>query len=166
MTKELIGNNFKGLLMKTLCIVPCGSQKIWSKNPDIGPVKAKYVYIGPFSRKCQEYAQTFYAEDWCIISAKYGFLFPGDIVKEPYNVCFSNLRTNPISLEVLRDQVKEKELDKYEKIIVLGGKNYTKMVKLLFTDKAIYTPLSDCKGIGYMMGKLNSAIKMKKSLEK
>jgi len=43
--------------MKTLCIVPCGVEKKWDRNPNAGPNKARYVYIGPFSKKRREYAQ-------------------------------------------------------------------------------------------------------------
>jgi hypothetical protein len=46
--------------MKTLCIVPCGKTKIWDKNPNAGPTKAEYVYVGSFAKKCREYATTFY----------------------------------------------------------------------------------------------------------
>ena len=62
--------------MKTLCIVSCGNRKIWDKNPKAGPTKAECVYIGPFAKKCREYALRFYPSSWYILSAKYGFLFP------------------------------------------------------------------------------------------
>ena len=60
-------------------------RKIWDINPFAGPTKAKYVYVGPFAKKCKEYAQKFYPSSWCTLSAKYGFLFPNDIVPGPYN---------------------------------------------------------------------------------
>jgi len=41
----------------------------------------------------------------------------------------------------------------------LGGKNYTQIIKDVFLGKEIYAPLSGCRGIGYMIGKLNDAIK-------
>jgi len=145
--------------MKTLCIVPCGNKKIWDKNPKAGSTKAKYVYIGPFAKKCREYAMRFYPSSWCILSAKYGFLFPNDIVPGLYNVRFNDRKTNPITTKELSAQVKEKELDSYGQIVILGGKNYVEMANKVFSSKEILTPLSDCKGIGYMMGKLNDAIK-------
>jgi len=73
-------------LIKVLCIIPCGNRKIWDKNPNAGPTRAKDVYIGPFAKKCKEYAEKFYLSSWCILSAKYGFLFPDDIVPGSYNV--------------------------------------------------------------------------------
>jgi len=145
--------------MKTLCIVPCGNRKIWNKNPSAGSTKAEYVYIGPFSKKCREYAKKFYPSLWCILSAKYGFLFPNDIVPGPYNVSFNDRKTNPITTKELSAQVMERGLDNYERIVVLGGKNYVEMANEVFSSKKIITPLSDCKGIGYMMCKLNDSIK-------
>ena len=38
-------------------------------------------------------------------------------------------------------------------------KNYEEMANEVFSSKEILTPLSDCKGIGYMMSKLNDSIK-------
>ena len=72
--------------MNTLCVTPCGSKKIRDIFPEAGPTPARDVYIGPFAQKCQQYAQGFYPLEWCILSAKYGFLFPDDIVPGPYNV--------------------------------------------------------------------------------
>ena len=144
--------------MKVLCIIPCGNRKIWDKNPNAGPTKARDVYIGPFAKKCKQYAEKFYPFSWCILSAKYGFLFPDDIVPGPYNVTFNDKRTNPISVEELSKQVKEKGLDKYEEILVLGGKKYVSMVRKVFSKKKIYVPLEGYKGIGYMMDRINKAI--------
>jgi len=145
--------------MKTLCIVPCGERKIWDKNQKAGPTKAENVYIGPFAKKCREYAMRFYPSSWCILSAKYGFLFPNDIVPGPYNVSFNDRKTNPITTTELSAQVKEKGLDSYGRIVILGGKKYVEMANEVFSSKLILTPLRDCKRIGYMMGKLNDAIK-------
>jgi len=145
--------------MKTLCIVPCGNRKIWDKNPKAGPTKAEFVYIGPFAKKCREYAIRFYPSSWCILSAKYGFLFPDDIVPDPYNVSFNDRKTNPITIKELSAQVRKKGLDSYGRVVILGGKNYVKIGKEVFSSKEIITPLSDCKGIGYMMGKFDNAIK-------
>ncbi len=144
--------------MKTLCIVPCGNRKIWDKKPNAGPTKARDVYIGPFAKKCREYAEKFFPSSWCILSAKYGFMFPDEIISGPYNVSFNDKNTNPISLYELSNQVIEKGLDKYNRIVVLGGRYYINIVKAVFYQREIYAPLSDCQGIGYMMGKLNEAI--------
>jgi len=145
--------------MKTLCIVPCGERKIWDKNPNAGPTKAEHVYIGPFAKKCREYAQRYYPSSWCILSAKHGFLFPDDIVLGPYNVSFNDRKTKPISTKELSAQVTERQLDNFEQIVIVAGKNYVEIAKKVFSSSEIFTPLSDCKGIGYMIGKLNDSIK-------
>ena len=146
-------------LVKALCIVPCGNRKIWDKHPYLGAQKARDVYVGSFAKKCQEYAETFYGDSYCILSAKYGSLLPDEIIPESYNVSFNKKITNPIKVEYLKKQRKEKNLDGYDEIVVLGGKNYAKMAKEVFSEKEIHLPLNDCKGIGYMMGKMNDAIK-------
>lgn len=88
----------------------------------------------------------------------YGFLFPDDVVPGPYNVSFNNKKSNPISLNELKTSRSTKKLFKYNNSIVLGGKNYTRIVKAVFADKNVYNPLSKCKGIGFMMHELNEAI--------
>lgn len=146
--------------MKSLCIVACGKKKIWDENPEAGPVKAQNLYTGSFTRKCMEYAKKPNFNSWCILSAKYGFLFPDEIVQGQYNECFHNKMSNHVTLDKLSLQIKSKELDKYEKIIILGGKYYTCMMKKLFDEKKIYSPLNECKGIGHMMKRLNELIRI------
>lgn len=147
--------------MKILCIVPCGAQKVWDKIPTAGPVIAEAVYTGPFAKKCREYAKLNYKKSWYILSAKYGFLSPDDVVPGPYNVSFNDKSTNPITATKLRLQIQKKELNKYNAIVVLGGKHYVQIVKEVFPRKSIISPLSKCKGIGYMMEKLKNAIEKK-----
>lgn len=144
--------------MKTLCVIPCGNKKIWDKIPELGPQKACEVYVGPFHRKCKEYAMKFHPDDWCILSAKYGFLFPEDKVSGPYNVSFNLKRSKPITKEKLLEQGIKRGIGDYDIIVVLGGKNYTKIIEDVFKDKKVLKPLEGCKGIGYMMQKLNKII--------
>lgn len=143
--------------MNTLCIIPCGKRKIWDKHPEAGPTKAKNVYIGPFAVSCRRYAERFYPSAWCIISAKHGFLFPEDVVQGPYEVTFSNPRTNPITLEKLKAQVAEKCLQEYQKIVVIAGKEYARRVQIIFHEKEISTPLINSSSQGKMMRKLRNA---------
>ena len=142
-----------------LCVVPCGSLKIWDKNPNAGPVKAKNVYIGNFAKTCIEYAEKFYPNSYVILSAKYGFLFPDEIIPGNYNVTFKDPRTNPISVEELREQAEEKGLMKYDEIAVVAGSEYVKVVKKVFTGKRIITPLKGLGGMGPMISAMKKAIK-------
>jgi hypothetical protein len=151
--------------MSVLCIVPCGKKKIWDKEPNAKSTKARYVYIGPFAKKCKEYAEHFYPHSWCILSAKYGFLFPDEVIPSNYNVSFVDKNSKTITIDELSLQIKSKNIDKYDKIIVLGGKYYLTIVKKVFPKKKVFNPLKDCKGIGYMMQKLNSSIKTNINIE-
>ena len=144
--------------MKTICVVPCGAKKIWDKYPEAGPMPAKDVYIGPFAKKCKEYAVKFYPTSWCILSAKYGFLLPDDIVPGPYNVSFNDPESGQIPLLVLAVVGLNKNMFDYEKIVVLGGSNYVDICRQIFKYKEISAPLKDCKGIGDKIDKLNEAI--------
>jgi hypothetical protein len=144
--------------MTSLCIVPCGRTKIWDKDPSASPTEAGRVYVGPFATKCRQYAEAFYQSSWCILSAKYGFVWPEEIIPGPYNVSFNDLKTKPIGVEELSIQVLQKRLNSFDEIVVLGGRNYVCRVKACFQGKNIVAPLSKCRGIGFMMSKIKTAI--------
>jgi len=143
----------------TLCVVSSGKLKIWDKQPDYGPVRVRDMYIGIFSKKCIEYAEKLYPYSWRILSAEYGFMKGDDIVPAPYEACFHNKNSKPISVDELKIQAEDDALKEYNKIIVLGGKYYTNLIKSIFPHKYVYNPLEGCKGIGYMISRLNKAIK-------
>jgi len=142
-----------------LCVVTCGMRKIWDKNPHAGPTEAREVYIGAFARTCIEYAERFYPDSYVILSAKYGFLFPDDIIPGPYNVTFNDPSTNPISLEELRRQAEEKGLMRYDEIVVLAGRKYVHIIKKVFKDKKVLTPLERFPNMGSKISALIKSIK-------
>jgi len=141
-----------------LCVVPCGSLKVWDKNPDAGPVKARDAYIGIFAKTCIEYAEKFYPNSYVILSAKYGFLFPDEVIPGNYNVTFNDPKTNPISVEELKNQAEQKGLMKYDEIVVVAGSKYVKIVKKVFAGKKIVTPLKGFGGMGPMISAMKRAI--------
>ena len=149
--------------MKTLCVIPCGKRKVWDRDPNAGPTQAQFVYIGPFASACRRYAQNFHQDRWCILSAKHGILFPGDIVPSPYNVTFNDKSTAPVSEDFVTIQAKRLQ-SVYERIVVLGGRNYVDICKTAFPSSKIVTPLSGCGGIGTMMSKMKAAIESGTSL--
>jgi len=112
----------------------------------MGTVRARDAYVGPLTKMAIEYAEKFHRNSWVILSAKYGFLRPNDIVPGPYNVTFKKKSTNPIKIEELIRQAREKGLYKYYAIMVLGGKDYVEVVKKVFQGKKVINPL---KGLGY-----------------
>ncbi|MEK3701280.1 MULTISPECIES: DUF6884 domain-containing protein [unclassified Paenibacillus] len=143
---------------KSLCIIPCGAAKIWDKQPSIGPVEAQNVYTGVFAVACQRYAKTFF-DHWVILSAKYGFLFPEDMIPEDYNVSFIKPSSETILIAQLKEQAESKGLFKYQEITVLGGKHYADRAKAVFNQgQELFFPLSDCTGIGYMLQRLTRAL--------
>jgi len=141
-----------------LCVIPCGSLKVWDKNPDAGPVKARDAYIGIFAKTCIEYAEKFYPNSYVILSAKYGFLFPDEVIPGNYNVTFNDPKTNPISVEELKNQAEQKGLMKYDEIVVVAGSKYVKIVKKVFAGKKIVTPLKGFGGMGPMISAMKRAI--------
>jgi hypothetical protein len=145
--------------MKTLYIVPCGKKKIWAKHPFGGPVQAKDVYIGPSARKCQLYAQRFYPEDYCILSAKFGFLWPDDTVPVNYDVSFAKPRTSPITIEELKKCALEKGLFGYDKIVIVAARIYAEIAAQVFHGKEIHRPLAKCLNMFEMIKLLDKAIR-------
>jgi hypothetical protein len=151
---------------KRLCIVPCGTAKIWDKEPQAGPTQAQFVYTGVFASACQKYAKAFF-KNWVILSAKHGFLFPEEIINESYNVSFIKHTDETITTEELIDQAREKGLMDFNEIIVLGGKHYVNRTKAIFDHgQQIILPLSDCKGIGYMLQKLTRSLESKVEMDR
>lgn len=116
--------------MKTLVIVTCGKQKIWEKHPEMGAVKAADAYSSPYFRAKKKLALATRC-DWMILSAKYGFLSP-DTKIENYDVTFDSKQH--ISDAALSQQVKEKHLDIYSRVIVIGAKIYYEYVKKAFKE--------------------------------
>lgn len=143
--------------MNVLCIVPCSDKKIWDKYPSTGAVKAKDAYLGPLTRVAIKYAERFHGGSWVILSAKYGFLKPGDTVPGPYNVTFKKKSTGPISISRLISQAREKGLYGYDVVVVLGGKEYAEVVRKVFRGKKVVEPLKGLK-YGEKVKKLNEAL--------
>ncbi len=138
-----------------LVIVPCGRSKIWSKRPDAGPTPAANAYTGaPFTVN-REYAEASGGE-WVILSAKYGFLHPTDLIPGPYEVTFKNSTTGPIATDALRDQVRQMGLGRYEEVVGLGGKEYRAAIEEAFrgTPVTLRFPFS-----GLPIGKAMAATK-------
>ncbi|MDC3412720.1 hypothetical protein NC797_04675 [Aquibacillus sp. 3ASR75-11] len=152
--------------MKQLGIIPCGNKKIWDKNEDVGPVRAKEAYIGTFHTLCEQYATTF-LDRWVILSAKYGYLDPDDIVDGPYDVTFNQNSKEVIKTDFLQSQVKDKGLGQYKKIVVLTGKKYKPIVLESFEaheNGTILFPLLGTKGIGYMQQMLKRSLEEHKPI--
>jgi hypothetical protein len=116
-------------------VIPCGQAKIWDKQPWRGPMPARDAYIGaPFKVNLQ-YAEHF-ADEWVILSAKYGFIAPDFVICCRYDVSFKKPATNPISLSILKKQAESLTLDRFHIIVGLGGKEYQAAIKAALPDHA------------------------------
>lgn len=131
-------------MSNALCIVSCGKEKIWNRYPNLGPVPAEKAYTGTFTRLLIEYAKKFHSNSWVILSAKYGFLHPWELI-ENYDITFNELKITDELIQKLRKQAELKGLLKYNKVLVLGGRKYCEVCEKVFFDKQVYTPL---KGLG------------------
>jgi hypothetical protein len=68
-------------------VVPCGRRKIGDAEPFRGPVSAASAYAGTPLWLNRQYAERF-GDAWVALSAKYGFITPGVIIAELYEVPF------------------------------------------------------------------------------
>jgi hypothetical protein len=146
--------------MNLLCVVPCGKKKIWDASPDRGPVSALEAYTGSFASTARAYAERFYPEGWIVLSAKYGFLWPTDLVAGPYNVSFSRRRDPVISDFDLREQVERLALNRFNEIVVVAGRGYALAVHRAFADVSgvkIRWPLEGSRSMGSMIAKMKRA---------
>ncbi|MBM7598789.1 hypothetical protein JOC34_001146 [Virgibacillus halotolerans] len=150
--------------MKKLCVIPCGKKKIWDLEAHYPQAPAKEVYLSTFHKLCRQYAEQF-TDQWVVLSGKHGFLFPDDMVDGPYDVTFGQRNAKVISIERLKQQVIDKQLDHYDELVILTGKKYKPYINGAFDEMMKKTfPLADYKGIGYMQKALKQAIEAKKSL--
>ena len=159
-------NTNEGASRRLLCVIPCGITKIWKKYPNAGPTPARSAYTGCFHKMCQRYAIALYPDNWCILSAKHGFLFPGDIVESDYNVSFNKPSAETICIRQLQEQVDEHPFMKEaEIVVVVAGSAYAEIVKKVFPKTFLRTPLAGCSGNGVMMGLMKKAIDKTNSSE-
>jgi len=153
----------KGVVVNTtsqnrqiLCVISCGGKKIWDEKEGVGPTPARDVYISHYVQGNQRYAEVFYPDDWCILSAKHGFLLPGDIVKENYRQRMG--KSGSIPIPVLREQAIKKGLDHYDEIVVLAGLEYVGAVREACPNQKVRALFAGVGGIGKQMAAVRRAM--------
>ena len=126
-----------------LVIVPCGDAKIWRRDPSRGPTPTRHAYIGAPFIVNKEYAEHF-AEMWVVLSAKHGFIDPDFLIPESYNVSFKKSSTKPVTLSILQEQIRARNVARFKVVIGLGGKDYRVVVKRVFTgfDVELFFPFA------------------------
>jgi len=143
--------------MKVALIIPCGKRK------RKGRYKAEELYIGPYFKAHLQFAKTFFVSDFFIFSAKYGVIPPGMEI-QTYDVSFNKAHKCQIDNKVVEKQIKRYLLNKYNFVIVLGGKHYVARLKEIFSKNPnikISTPLVGL-GLGKQIALLTKSVKLKK----
>ncbi|WP_010530343.1 DUF6884 domain-containing protein [Lentibacillus jeotgali] len=144
--------------MTELSIIPCGRKKIWDKQPEMGAVPAKDAYIGTLHQRSRQYAEMF-TDQWVILSAKHGFLLADDIVDGQYDVTFGQKSDEIITRDKLIRQVIDKQLDQFDRLVVLTGKKYKPVINGTFAeDMPRVYPLLPYGGIGYILQALKQSV--------
>jgi hypothetical protein len=114
-----------------LIVVGCVGQKVWSKDPSAVPLQpAAMAYASPLFRKSRAYAER-RGDSWVILSAKYGFLQPGEMIQD-YNETFNRKSLGLVDAVTLKWQVAEMGLDRYATVVVLAGCKYAMRVRQAF----------------------------------
>jgi len=142
-------------LPTTLYIAPCGRAKVWDATPERGPTPAGEAYTGTFAGAAARYARST-GQPWVILSAKYGFLRPHDLVPGPYNTTFLKRTPDVVQLGTLVQQVHLLQLAQFSDVAVLAGSAYVSRARDAFTGLGctVRAPLSGLGGMGYMVSRL------------
>ncbi len=133
--------------LKTLIILAC-SQKKGQK-----PVAARDLYLGSLFKLGRKFAEVHHF-DYVIISAKYGLLSPEQVIA-PYDQRIANMGDVRRIREMVLAPLGEL-FSQYEKIIVIGGNLYRKVLEPLKSDK--FEEISDSRGIGGILQQLKRRI--------
>jgi len=124
---------------KVLVITGCTKEKLAYSSSLRAP--AKEMYQGRLFKTVRRYCEAM-GYDYVIISAKYGLLFPDDVIEGYEKV----LRTKE-DIEAMQPMVEKKLkplLKNYEKILVIAGEKYRAVLQNLWDERFIVI-----KGKGY-----------------
>jgi hypothetical protein len=119
-----------------LVVVPCGRSKVWARHPELGPVLAKDAYTGAPFKVNRAYAERI-GNAWIVLSAKYGFIPPEALIAGPYEVTFKQSSTGPVAVDILRHQVDDLGLNRFDVIVGLGGKDYRAAIEGAFAGLSV-----------------------------
>lgn len=126
-----------------LIVIPCGARK----EPVAAP--AYQLYRGPYVRACLRTALMLPADEYRVLSAKYGLVSFTEIL-EPYEQRLD--RPGAITLDDVRAQVEAQGLRGARRVLALCAGPYRSMVRQLWPDAIC--PLHG--GIGIQMAQLKS----------
>ena len=139
-----------------LVITECTKEKLAYNNSLRVP--AKKMYQGRLFKNVRNYCEAM-GFDYVIISAKYGLLFPEDVIEGYERV----LKTKEDILKIqhlVEDKLKP-VLKDYEKIVVIAGKKYREVLRNLWDERFIAVK---SKGYGDLCSIIRKATPKGKSL--
>jgi hypothetical protein len=141
---------------KVLIITECSKEKIGYTSSVKAP--AKIMYQGRLFKTVKEYAEAM-GFDYVIISAKYGLVFPDEII-EGYEKVLQTIE----DVEKIRPIVEERLrpiLDGYEKILVIAGEKYRETLRNLWDERFI---IVKSRGYGDLCRIIRKALPKERSL--
>lgn len=136
---------------RILVITSCSAKKKGTT------MRAIDLYDGDFFKKVKKFAKI-HGFDLRIISAKYGLISPNDKIA-PYDLEIKNSK----DIEELQKKINpilEKTLIKYDKILIIMGENYKKIISPLMSEKFIN--FFDNRGLGGYNSLMAEILKMDK----
>ena len=142
----------------TPCVVVPSRRRAWDDPAARFPIRAGGAYTGPFSRKCQAYAERFHAGAWCILDPHNGFMWPDELIYRPHDRCIYQSGVRPLDLTRFREDASDRGLYGHDVIIALGGQCFVSLMEKLFSGSKVSAPLAGTGGIGRMMRVLDHAI--------
>ena len=141
---------------KVLVITECTKEKLAHNDSLRAP--AKIMYQGRLFKNVRNYCETM-GFDCVIISAKYGLLFPEDVIKGYEKVLQTKediRRIQPLVEDKLKPILKN-----YEKIVVIAGEKYREVLRNLWDERFIAVK---SKGYGDLCSIIKKATPKGKSL--
>ncbi len=133
-----------------LVITSCTKKKLDPTRNVTAP--AKEMYRGWIFRRVREYAESM-GFDYVIISAKYGLLFPDDIIGGYEQTL--RLRVDIESLQPTVEDRLNEIIDQYDQIVVIAGKNYRLVLENVWDDRFVFLK---SRGIGNLCSIIARAI--------
>jgi hypothetical protein len=123
-----------------LVITGCTKKKLDPVGNVTAP--AKEMYQGMIFQKVREYAESM-EFDYAIISAKYGLLFPDDMIEG-----YEQVLRSRADIESLQPAVEDRLgeiVDQYDQIVVIAGMTYRMVLENIWDDRFVFLK---ARGIG------------------
>ena len=134
---------------RVLVITSCTKEKVgYDKNTK---ASAKDMYKGRLFKAVKDFCET-KKFDYVIISAKYGLLYPEELIEG-----YEKMLKTKKDIEEIRPKVEarlKKILNNYDKIVLMAGAKYIRVLEKIIDDKFFYVK---SRGYGDLCSKIRKA---------